>query len=43
MKQNKVNLGEKFSLFHEHWAPRIVGEQTGGQDSALLVDEQPWI
>lgn len=22
----KVNLAEKFALFHEHWRPRIVGE-----------------
>ena len=22
----KVNLSEKFSLFHDHWNPRIVGE-----------------
>lgn len=22
----KVNLAEKFTLFHEHWSPRIVGE-----------------
>ncbi len=22
----KVNLAEKFSLFHEHWSPRIAGE-----------------
>ena len=21
-----VNLSQKFSLFHEHWSPRIVGE-----------------
>lgn len=23
---NKVNLTEKFSLFSEHWSPKIVGE-----------------
>jgi len=22
----KVNLAEKFSLFNEHWSPKIVGE-----------------
>ncbi|WP_237899012.1 cupin domain-containing protein [Brevibacillus brevis] len=22
----KVNLAEKFSLFHEHWSPKIAGE-----------------
>ena len=25
----KVNLTEKFALFHEHWSPRIVGELNG--------------
>ncbi|HHT0593662.1 TPA: cupin domain-containing protein [Legionella anisa] len=25
----KVNLLEKFKLFNEHWAPRIVGELNG--------------
>lgn len=28
---NKVNLREKFSLFTEHWRPRIVGELNGQQ------------
>ena len=28
---NKVNLAEKFALFHEHWSPRIVGELNGQQ------------
>jgi len=22
----KVNLGEKFGLFHDHWSPKIAGE-----------------
>lgn len=22
----KVNIGKKFSLFHDHWSPKIVGE-----------------
>src|SRR4029079_9570942 len=26
---NKINLAEKFSLFSEHWSPRIVGELNG--------------
>lgn len=26
---DKVNLEEKFSLFHDHWKPRIVGELNG--------------
>jgi mannose-6-phosphate isomerase-like protein (cupin superfamily) len=25
----KVNLAEKFSLFDEHWSPKIVGELNG--------------
>jgi mannose-6-phosphate isomerase-like protein (cupin superfamily) len=25
----KVNLAEKFALFHEHWTPKIVGELNG--------------
>ena len=27
----KVNLAEKFTLFSEHWSPRIVGELNGQQ------------
>lgn len=23
---DKVNLADKFALFHEHWSPKIVGE-----------------
>ncbi len=26
---NKVNLAEKFSLFNEHWQPKIVGQLNG--------------
>jgi len=26
---NKVNIEEKFSLFSEHWVPKIVGELNG--------------
>lgn len=26
---NNVNLAEKFSLFTEHWSPKIVGELNG--------------
>lgn len=28
---NKVNLLEKFSLFSEHWSPKIIGELNGQQ------------
>lgn len=27
----KVNLAQKFALFHEHWSPKIVGELNGQQ------------
>lgn len=27
----KVNLAEKFSLFSEHWSPKVVGELNGQQ------------
>lgn len=26
---DKINLAEKFSLFSEHWSPKIVGELNG--------------
>jgi len=26
---NKVDLNEKFSLFNEHWQPKVVGELNG--------------
>src|SRR5215510_6475273 len=26
---NKVNLAEKFRLFHTHWDPKVVGELNG--------------
>ncbi len=28
---NKVNISEKFSLFNDHWSPKIVGELNGKQ------------
>ncbi len=28
---NKIALAEKFSLFSEHWSPKIVGELNGQQ------------
>ena len=27
----KVNLGEKFELFHDHWSPKIAGEVNDSQ------------
>jgi len=31
MAPDKVNLKQKFSLFQEHWQPKIVGELNGQQ------------
>ncbi len=40
---NKVNLSEKFSLFSEHWSPKIVGELNGQQVKlAKLKGEFVW-
>ena len=33
----KINLAEKFSLFTDHWNPKIVGELNGQQAC------QPWL
>jgi mannose-6-phosphate isomerase-like protein (cupin superfamily) len=39
----KVNLKEKFALFHELWSPRIVGELNGQQIKlAKLQGEFAW-
>ena len=27
----KINLEEKFSLFNDHWGPKVVGEMNGQQ------------
>lgn len=38
-----VNLAEKFSLFHEHWTPKIVGELNNQQVKlAKLLGEFVW-
>ena len=29
MQMEKINLAQKFSLFTEHWSPKIVGELNG--------------
>ncbi|MGW8123196.1 cupin domain-containing protein [Roseivirga echinicomitans] len=29
MKNSKANISEKFSMFSEHWTPKIVGELNG--------------
>lgn len=39
----KINLNEKFSLFTEHWSPKIVGELNGQQVKlAKLKGEFVW-
>jgi mannose-6-phosphate isomerase-like protein (cupin superfamily) len=39
----KVNLAQKFSLFSEHWSPKIVGELNGQQVKlAKLQGEFMW-
>jgi mannose-6-phosphate isomerase-like protein (cupin superfamily) len=39
----KVNLEQKFSLFSEHWSPKIVGELNGQQVKlAKLKGEFVW-
>lgn len=40
---DKVNLAQKFSLFSEHWSPKIVGETNGQQIKlAKLQGEFVW-
>ena len=39
----KVNLNEKFSLFNEHWTPKIIGELNGQEVKlAKLEGEFIW-
>ncbi|TNE50655.1 MAG: cupin domain-containing protein [Deltaproteobacteria bacterium] len=41
--ETKVNLAEKFSLFQEHWTPKIVGELNNQQVKlAKLLGEFVW-
>lgn len=40
---NAINLAEKFSLFNDHWSPKIVGELNGQQVKlAKLKGEFVW-
>ncbi|MGE3800644.1 MAG: cupin domain-containing protein [Candidatus Kapaibacterium sp.] len=42
-EQKRVNIAEKFSLFTDHWHPRIVGELNGQQVKlAKLKGEFVW-
>jgi mannose-6-phosphate isomerase-like protein (cupin superfamily) len=38
----KVNLQEKFSLFNEHWSPKIAGE-LNGQQVKLVKFKGPFV
>lgn len=39
----KINLAEKFTLFNEHWTPKIIGELNGQQMKlAKLKGEFVW-
>jgi mannose-6-phosphate isomerase-like protein (cupin superfamily) len=33
----KINLAQKFSLFHDHWSPKIVGELNDSQVKLVKV------
>ena len=39
---HKINLSEKFSLFSEHWSPKIVGE-LNGQHIKLVKFKGPFV
>ena|ERR1700694_4860815 len=41
--RNKINLNEKFGMFHEHWTPKIVAELNGQQVKlARIMGEFVW-
>jgi mannose-6-phosphate isomerase-like protein (cupin superfamily) len=43
MSRDKVNLTEKFSLFEEHWSPKVVGELNGQHVKLVkLLGEFVW-
>lgn len=39
---DKINLSEKFSLFSEHWSPKIVGS-LNGQEVKLVKFKGPFV
>jgi mannose-6-phosphate isomerase-like protein (cupin superfamily) len=40
---NKVNLRDKFALFHDHWSPKVVGELNGQHVKLVkLLGEFVW-
>ena len=40
---NKINLDEKFGLFHEHWRPKVIAALNGQEIKLIKVQgEFPW-
>jgi mannose-6-phosphate isomerase-like protein (cupin superfamily) len=39
---DKVNLAEKFTLFNDHWSPKVVGE-LNGQQIKLVKFQGPFV
>ncbi len=43
MDMNKINLDEKFSLFDEHWRPKVIAALNGQEVKLIKVQgEFPW-
>jgi len=43
MIRDKINLDEKFSLFSEHWRPKVVAELNGQEMKLVKIKgEFPW-
>ncbi len=43
MIHDKINLDEKFSLFSEHWRPKVVAELNGQEMKLVKIKgEFPW-
>lgn len=40
---SKINLNEKFALFHEHWRPKVIADLNGQEVKVIKVmGEFPW-
>lgn len=43
MSADKINLNEKFGLFHEHWRPKVITALNGQEVKLIKVEgEFPW-
>ena len=43
MMAEKINIGEKFSLFSEHWRPKVLADVNGQEFKIVkLQGEFPW-